>query len=473
LEDLKTIVTGCIGGDQAAFAQLVSRYQDTAVGYGFSLLGDFHLAQDAAQEAFLQAYRDLPSLTEPMAFPGWFRKIVFKYCDRIKRRKPRPSVSLAEAPEIADYGANPAEVFAVSQFSSIRDAKIATALQSLSETDRSVITLFYMGEHSIETIGAFLQLSQSAVKKRLQRARERLKERMLEMLVESLSENAPSKNARFAEAANLLHRATQALEQDPRIEATWLADPFGLADDTGWSSAWLQVVVKDDDIDSCILGRREQASILGTPLLIVEAPQNAPKGGAYLGTFYDGEAGPYEINWYWQPRTGAVIPQAVTIPSGETRPVTRVLFNKAGLPTPDGLVLHSDYNGDIPAVLKTQMDARSEVESMRDDALNCMNLFWGMLLISARWAAAIPSEPEPRHLEFIGNLLSKVQTFAAVPVEFPASRSYNGAASKVAMLRDVAHAMEKATPAADTRGVAVNPAVPGRVHRFLDMIATS
>jgi len=42
-------------------------------------LARFQLAEDAAQEAFLEAYRNLDKLREPPAFPGWFRRIVFKH----------------------------------------------------------------------------------------------------------------------------------------------------------------------------------------------------------------------------------------------------------------------------------------------------------------------------------------------------------------------------------------------------------
>ena len=61
-----------------AYAEIVRRFQDMAAGYAYALLGDFHFAEDAAQEAFLQAYLDLEKLAEPAAFPGWFRRIVFK-----------------------------------------------------------------------------------------------------------------------------------------------------------------------------------------------------------------------------------------------------------------------------------------------------------------------------------------------------------------------------------------------------------
>ena len=50
------------GGELAAFRELVVRFQDMVVGYAYSLLGDFHLAEDAAQEAFLAVFQDLATL---------------------------------------------------------------------------------------------------------------------------------------------------------------------------------------------------------------------------------------------------------------------------------------------------------------------------------------------------------------------------------------------------------------------------
>ena len=57
-----------------------------AVGYAYAHLDDFHLAEDTAQEAFLEAHACLPTLRKAAAFPTWLRRIVFKQCDRFTRR---------------------------------------------------------------------------------------------------------------------------------------------------------------------------------------------------------------------------------------------------------------------------------------------------------------------------------------------------------------------------------------------------
>jgi DNA-directed RNA polymerase specialized sigma24 family protein len=86
MEELQSLVIRTRSGDLAAYEEIVRRFQDMALGYTYSIPGDFHHAEDAAQEAFIQAYRDLAQLREPAAFPGWFRTIVFRQCDRTARR---------------------------------------------------------------------------------------------------------------------------------------------------------------------------------------------------------------------------------------------------------------------------------------------------------------------------------------------------------------------------------------------------
>ena len=83
-------------GDAEAFAELVRVYQDLAVAYATSILGDYHLAEDAAQDSFVEAYRSLTALREPAAFGAWFRRVVFKHCDRLMRRKRLASIEYRE-----------------------------------------------------------------------------------------------------------------------------------------------------------------------------------------------------------------------------------------------------------------------------------------------------------------------------------------------------------------------------------------
>src|SRR5579871_6612357 len=80
-----------------AFNALVQRFQDLAFACAYAVLGDFQLAEDAAQEAFITAWHHLDQLRTPEAFPGWLKRIVLTHCNRFTRGKRLETVSLAAA----------------------------------------------------------------------------------------------------------------------------------------------------------------------------------------------------------------------------------------------------------------------------------------------------------------------------------------------------------------------------------------
>ena len=87
MEELELLISRAQAGDLDAYGGIVQQFQDMAVGYAYSILGDFHLAEDAVQEAFIEAYPILSKVYGPVAFPGWFRRIIFKHCNRLTRGK--------------------------------------------------------------------------------------------------------------------------------------------------------------------------------------------------------------------------------------------------------------------------------------------------------------------------------------------------------------------------------------------------
>jgi len=182
VEELRSLLSDVRAGDLQAFGQIVRRFQDMAYGYAYSILGDSHLAEDATQEAFVQAYLQLSDLRDPDAFPGWFRRIVYKHCDRFTRRKGVPTVPLDAVAEPCSDALGPDEI---TQEREMKDA-VLDAIRALPEDERLVTTLYYINGYSQKEVAQFLEMPATTVNNRLHASRRRLKERMMEMVEETL-----------------------------------------------------------------------------------------------------------------------------------------------------------------------------------------------------------------------------------------------------------------------------------------------
>jgi len=183
------------------------------MAYATSILGDYHLAEDAAQEAFVEAYRKLPSLREPAAFAGWFRTIIFKHCDRMTRRKRPPITSLDAALEVASPEPSPHEIL------ESRDAatSVREAIAALPGAERQVVLLYYMGDHSHAAIAKFLEVTPNTVKTRLYSARQRLRKHM-EHIEKNLQTARPSRDPKFAEKVQRMIQPEALKKNEP---LTW------------------------------------------------------------------------------------------------------------------------------------------------------------------------------------------------------------------------------------------------------------
>jgi RNA polymerase sigma factor (sigma-70 family) len=230
MNTLESLVNKARQGNDAAYEAIVRRFQDMAVGFGYSILRDFQLAEDAAQEAFFEAYRHLDQLREPAAFPGWFRRIVFKQCDRLIRNNVRAVSSLEIAADLASGSPSQADLLQQREMSD----KVLSAVESLPDHERVATTLYYIGGYSQEEIGEFLDVPVTTIKKRLHSARKKLREMLIDIVEDSLRERRPSRDEIFATRVIEILKAArsgdaekvkQLLEEDPRLSAA--RDPLG------------------------------------------------------------------------------------------------------------------------------------------------------------------------------------------------------------------------------------------------------
>jgi RNA polymerase sigma factor (sigma-70 family) len=185
-----------------AYGRLVERFKDMACGYAYSLVGDFHLAEDVAQDAFIAAFGNLGQLQQPEAFPGWFRRIVWSQCGRATRRKPLPAAGLEAAAQVVSAAASPQEAAERKEMTD----QVLAAIRGLPEPQREVTALFYINGYSQKDIADFLEVPVGTVKNRLNASRGRLKERMLNMVKDTLHRNAPDERFNIAVIDGLLSR---------------------------------------------------------------------------------------------------------------------------------------------------------------------------------------------------------------------------------------------------------------------------
>jgi RNA polymerase sigma-70 factor (ECF subfamily) len=265
-------------GDAEAFNWLVRRFQDRAVAYAASVVGSFHLAQDAAQEAFVEAYGALHTLREPAAFLVWFRRIVFKHCNRQTRRKQVDTVPIQAVEHIRSSTPGLAEIAERHQV----EESVHRAIQSLPEGQRAVITLFYMGEQSHQDIAEFLGLPVTTVKSRLHQGRSRLKERLLVMINDNLQEHRPSRDDAFLTRVNEHIAQASAAVTEGGGRETFYHDPHPLYQLMGSLLLWaIEVKASEIRLLAESQGAAVQFDIEGSSERVMSLPQSLQEPMAF------------------------------------------------------------------------------------------------------------------------------------------------------------------------------------------------
>lgn len=153
-------------GDTDAFARLVHLYQTPVYNLAYRMLGERMEAEDAAQETFLRAFRNLSQYDPARPFRNWLLSITTHYCvDRIRRR--RPILTLDDELAVGKVGANPDDAVVAWE----TRERIQRLLLRLPAEDRAAIALRYWYDCSYEEMAQVLGTTVSAVKSRLHRAR--------------------------------------------------------------------------------------------------------------------------------------------------------------------------------------------------------------------------------------------------------------------------------------------------------------
>lgn len=156
--------------DAEAFGELYSFYAKDMYRFALYYTGQAHLAEDAVSEAVLNAFQNIQSLKKDGSFKSWLFSILFNCCKKAQREKAlafqrRVDLSAASGLSQEEYEKSDA-------------ADVKQLLSLLTEDEREVLLLSFLGGYSSEEIGEMLSLRPGSVRSKKARSVKKLRKLM-------------------------------------------------------------------------------------------------------------------------------------------------------------------------------------------------------------------------------------------------------------------------------------------------------
>ena len=173
------LIEKVLSGDDEAFTALVRKHQKSVHALAWRKVGDFHFAEEITQDVFLRAYKYLSTLKDPTQFSGWLYVITDRLCNNYLQNKKSDLKLLEDVPVIEMQKASYQRYMSEQnekEAHAHRQELVRRLLAKLPESERTVMTLYYLGEMTAKEIGNFLGVSVNTITSRLSRARERLRQ---------------------------------------------------------------------------------------------------------------------------------------------------------------------------------------------------------------------------------------------------------------------------------------------------------
>jgi len=171
--DESELIAAVLGGERAAFGELVGRYQQVAFRAAYLITRDAGLAEEAAQDAFVRAHTSLPSFRRDEPFRPWLLRIVTNLAlNQVRGRSRRLRLLQRAGLAAGEQRQAPVDdTFLAGD----RQRQLWAAIRELREEDRMVLYLRYFLELPEREIAAVLDVAPGTVKSRLNRAGARLR----------------------------------------------------------------------------------------------------------------------------------------------------------------------------------------------------------------------------------------------------------------------------------------------------------
>jgi predicted nucleotidyltransferase len=178
------------------------------------------------------------------------------------------------------------------------------------------------------------------------------------------------------ERDQLLRSIVAQVRVDERTSSVWVISSLGRGDSDALSDIDLLIVADEELLQAIIAERHAFAEKLGKTLFFLEAPQNAPKNGAYLMGCYDAPTAPHLVDFYWQ-----------STPQPWDSSPPRLLFER--------MSTNSSHNYSVPFQQKSFSDLKGS--GLPHD----VRYFWMMFFIVAKYICRKPFDEKVHLLDYL------------------------------------------------------------------------
>ena len=176
MDELRTVARAK-QGDADAFALLVQTYETSVYRLALRMCGNAHDAEEVAQEAFMAAWKGLPSFRGESKFSSWLYQLTTNEAINFLRKEKRHRAATPLEDEIEPATGDTAHQAAETK--ELHQA-LQQALEALTPEHRQIFLLRQMRQLSYEEIGRLLGLESGTVKSRLNRAKKQLRQNLLQ-----------------------------------------------------------------------------------------------------------------------------------------------------------------------------------------------------------------------------------------------------------------------------------------------------
>jgi RNA polymerase sigma-70 factor, ECF subfamily len=182
LPETRAHVEAARGGDPEAFGELVNRYRGPICGFVYSIVEDYHLAQDISQDVFFLALRRIEALRDPESFPTWLFRIAYRHSLNLIRERERQAKLLKQAGS-ERFGAREVREGSASfdpqwvERAGERE-RVENALATIKEEWTAVLVPRYFEGLTCKEIAQALEIGEENVRVRLHRGRLELRRRL-------------------------------------------------------------------------------------------------------------------------------------------------------------------------------------------------------------------------------------------------------------------------------------------------------